>query len=640
MRYRKEIDGLRALAVVPVIFFHAGFSQFGGGYVGVDVFFVISGYLITSIIISEQDAGTFTLPAFYERRARRILPALLLVLLACLPFAWLWMVPSDMRRFSQSLFAISVFGSNFYFWLKSGYFDTSAHLAPLLHTWSLAVEEQFYLLFPVILLLASRFGKRWLASMLTIVAVASFSAAQWGSIRHPVPTFYLLPTRGWELLIGALVALYLSGWKPETKTPKPGRIVREAAGLAGLLSIAYATFTFNRTTPFPGIHALVPTIGTALIILFANAGTLVGKLLGTRPLVSLGLISYGTYLWHYPLFAFARLRNSDETTVGMYLLLILSSIGLACLSWKYVELPFRDRRRTGGKLFLSLALFFSAILAAFGLGGHFTAGFPQRLSPEQQELAAFVEYDRVPIYRDGRCFLMPAQSFRDFTSECSAVRQGAPIYLIWGDSFAAALSGGFRYFKPNVIQYTASSCAPIIGIDFSNRPRCREINEFILGEAGRTRPEIIILHALWYSYTALEVNEAGIANTISEIRRLSPDSRILIVGSLPMWSKALPEVLMQNEIRLNAELFARTPMLDDMETVDKRLRRMASANGVEFLSALESSCKGRTCQVVTRFKGVFQPTAWDIGHLTEGGSVLLVGKLLPQIEERPRQVAK
>ena len=209
MKYRAEIDGLRALAVLPVILFHAGFEWFSGGFVGVDVFFVISGYLITTIIISEMAEGKFSIVNFYERRARRILPALFFVMAACLPFAWLWLMPNDLKDFGQSLVAVSIFSSNFLFWLESGYFDTAAELKPLLHTWSLAVEEQYYILFPVFLMLTWRLGIKWILILLSIVFLVSLGVAQWGAYNMPSAAFFLFPTRGWELLIGVFAAFYL-----------------------------------------------------------------------------------------------------------------------------------------------------------------------------------------------------------------------------------------------------------------------------------------------------------------------------------------------------------------------------------------------------------------------------------------------
>lgn len=371
MDYRPEIDGLRALAVLPVILFHAGFQTFGGGFVGVDVFFVISGYLITSIIVAQKHAGTFTLINFYERRARRILPALFVVMFACMPFAWLWLLPQEMKSFSQSLVAVSVFASNVLFWRTSGYFAPAAELIPLLHTWSLAVEEQYYLFFPIFLLLTWRFGKRWILGVLGLVAIISLVAAQWSSVADRAAAFYLLPTRGWELLVGVFVAFYCSNSVKQNLN----RTASEVGGAIGVLLLVYAIFAFDRQTPFPSLYTLIPTIGTALIILFATQQTLVGKLLGTKSLVGVGLISYSAYLWHQPLFAFARLRIVDGPSKLLLSALAITAVMLAYLSWKYVEIPFRNKQRYSSKQIFAYGAVGSALFVTFGLVGHFTKGF-------------------------------------------------------------------------------------------------------------------------------------------------------------------------------------------------------------------------------------------------------------------------
>jgi peptidoglycan/LPS O-acetylase OafA/YrhL len=274
MQYRREIDGLRALAVLPVLLFHAGFQSFGGGYVGVDIFFVISGYLITSIIINELHSGTFSILKFYERRARRILPALFLVMLTCLPFAWWWMSPTGLHDFSKSVVAVSLFLSNILFWKETGYFATANELKPLLHTWSLAVEEQYYVLFPLFLMLAWRFGKRWIMGVLLLAALASLVLSEWALTRYASAPFYLLPTRGWELLIGALAAFHLFLKRDTDEKPTYLEFaVFQATSLLGLLLIIYAVFAYDKFTLFPGVNALLPTIGTVLIVLIANTQT-------------------------------------------------------------------------------------------------------------------------------------------------------------------------------------------------------------------------------------------------------------------------------------------------------------------------------------------------------------------------------
>ena len=344
MKYRAEIDGLRALAVLPVILFHAGFEWFSGGFVGVDVFFVISGYLITTIIISEMAEGKFSLINFYERRARRILPALFFVMAACLPFAWLWLTPSDLKDFGQSLVAVSTFSSNILFWWESGYFDTAAELKPLLHTWSLAVEEQYYILFPIFLMLTWQLGIKWVSILLSIVFAISLGVAVWATqyAAHPKiisGAFFLLPTRGWELLIGVFAAFYL-----KYHTHIKSHVVNQVLSALGFGMIIYSIFAFDKTTPFPSLYALIPTIGTCLLILCAVPKTLIHNLLSLKPVVGVGLISYSAYLWHQPLLAFARHRIFFEVSDILLSILCLASFLMAYLSWRYIEAPFRRKQ--------------------------------------------------------------------------------------------------------------------------------------------------------------------------------------------------------------------------------------------------------------------------------------------------------
>lgn len=386
MDYRREIDGLRALAVIPVMLYHAGFQSFKGGFVGVDVFFVISGYLITSLILAEKQAGTFTIMGFYERRARRILPALFLVMLISLPCAWMTLMPSDMKDFSKSVVAVSTFASNILFWRQSGYFDTAAELKPLLHTWSLAVEEQYYLLFPVFLLLAWKFGKRWIIGILFVVALISLALAQWGAFNKPDATFLLLPTRGWELLIGVFVAFYLFTKESGTTKTKPSTLVRllinQSVSVIGVLLIVYAVCVFDKSTPFPSVYALIPTIGTALVILCTTQQTVVGRFLGYKLFVGIGLISYSAYLWHHPIFSFARHLSIDQLSSYKLIALILASFLLAFLSWKFVETPFRDRKKIRGKNVFGFGVLGFTVFCCFGFFGIVDGGFQCRLDPD------------------------------------------------------------------------------------------------------------------------------------------------------------------------------------------------------------------------------------------------------------------
>ncbi len=378
MRYRKDIDGLRAVAVAPVILFHAGIPGFAGGYVGVDVFFVISGFLITSILLEDLQGDRFSIVRFYERRARRILPALVFVCLCCLPLAATIMVPQEIAEFSASLRAVALFFSNVHFWLNSGYFDTAAELRPLLHTWSLAVEEQFYILFPPFLWLVWKLGRHGAVAAVTVVVLGSLVLSQMMAPRFPLANFFLLPSRAWELGIGALCAFAVQGGRVRASPWAPW---------VGLAMIGAAVALFDETTPFPSVYALLPVLGTALVILYGGGSGGAVRLLSLRPVVGLGLISYSAYLWHQPLFAFARIGSVTPPGLGVMLGLSLLAVVLAALSWRFVEQPFRHggapllARRS--RLFGVSALGLAALLLA-GQAGVATGGWRDlwmRLSP-------------------------------------------------------------------------------------------------------------------------------------------------------------------------------------------------------------------------------------------------------------------
>ena len=334
MKYRPEIDGLRALAVVPVILFHAGFDIFSGGFIGVDIFFVISGYLITTILLEDIEEGRFSLVNFYERRARRIIPALFFVVIVCIPFAWMWMLPSQMKDFSQSLVAVSLFASNILFWQESEYFTAFEQEKPLLHTWSLAVEEQYYILFPIFLIFAWRFGKNKVFLMILMMAAISFLISEWGWRYKANANFFLAPTRAWELFAGSISAFLVKN-----------RGVRKNNVLAiiGLAAIIFSISAYDKTTPMPSLYALVPVLGVMLLILYANKDTFAAKLLSMKIFVGIGLISYSAYLWHQPIFVFARIKQISQPSPTLMLLFCLLSMLLAYLSWIYVEKPLEKR---------------------------------------------------------------------------------------------------------------------------------------------------------------------------------------------------------------------------------------------------------------------------------------------------------
>ncbi len=369
MNHRTEIDGLRAIAVLPVIFYHAGITFFSGGYVGVDIFFVISGYLITSLIFKETQEKSFSLLTFYERRARRLLPALFLVLFFSLLISWLILMPLDLDKFSRSLFSVSIFSSNILFWFEEGYFNTASEFKPLLHTWSLAVEEQFYIVFPLLMIVLAGIKKRKISLILSFLFVLSLLASEYFLSYDKGASFYLLPFRGWELLAGSLLALHLINNKIKNSN---------YLSFIGCIFIFYSIIFFDEETNFPGFNALFPVIGTSLIILFSGPKTFVNKILSSNFLVFIGLISYSSYLFHQPIFAFSRYLSYDDLNIIEILFLIFISLFLGFVSWKFVEKPFRNRRNLSRKSIFTLSILISIFFGSVGLLGYFKDGFPER----------------------------------------------------------------------------------------------------------------------------------------------------------------------------------------------------------------------------------------------------------------------
>ena len=496
MKYRAEIDGLRALAVVPVILFHAGFELFSGGFVGVDVFFVISGYLITTILIEDIENNRFSIVNFYERRARRILPALFFVMLVCIPFAWMWMLPSQMKDFSQSLVAVSLFASNILFWRESSYFDAAAEEKPLLHTWSLAVEEQYYLLFPIFLILAWRFGKNRVFWMIVVMAAISLLLSEWGWRNKATANFYLAPTRAWELFAGSIAAFIVQ---------KRGVQKNNLLAFTGLAAIIFSIFCYDETTPFPSVYALVPVLGVVLLVLYADKDTFTAKLLGTKGFVGIGLISYSAYLWHQPLFAFARIRLLDNPPTTLMAVLSITSVFLGYLSWKFVEVPFRKKNIYSKKAISILST--SGIFCTLMLGaiGHLQNGFEERFDYSLINLVGMET--RKPNTRE----LLGCQE-KDVTNLDSIFcivngRTEEPKLAVFGDSHADVIAMSLNHIGESFVLSSLGGCAPLINVDVArgnwDRDVCRNLTlrqlDFV---QSNSNIQEVLLVGRWSLYTS------------------------------------------------------------------------------------------------------------------------------------------
>lgn len=542
MQHRPELDGLRAFAVLPVILHHAGIPGFTGGFLGVDIFFVISGFLITSILIEDLEQRKLSILGFYERRARRILPALFLMMLVSVPFAYFWMTPYKFRDFAQSLLAATTFSSNILFWREDGYFAASAELKPMLHTWSLAVEEQFYLLFPLALTLVWRFGRRAVVGSMVAIALVSLVSAEWGWRHAPSANFYLGPTRVWELLAGSLLAMF-----PRSR---PSRL-NGAFTAAGLMMIATAMALYDPRTPTPSVYTLVPVMGAVMVIHFAHAGQLATRVLVFPVFVAIGLISYSAYLWHQPIFAFARLRTLTEPSLGLMAFLCVVSLLVAWASWAWVERPFR--RAANPVLSRRSSVFFAAFMVgagfvAFGLLGHFSGG----LAAFRSDNAEIAGLDR----RVATNFGLSLDCESRFSDSPNCRTSTEPEVLVWGDSYAMHIVPGLLAAEPDarLQQHTLSGCTPIIGyaqvggektIDWAYR--CIEFNAqvfdwlrrndsvsvVILSSPFTIVPEGTIVDARGRVVTddALEFLATQLLDTVQTIRDMG--RRVVIVSPTP-----------------------------------------------------------------------------------------------------------
>lgn len=630
MKYRKEIDGLRALAVIPVILYHAGFTLFSGGYVGVDVFFVISGYLITTIIHDEILSGHFSIAHFYERRARRILPALFFICLVSIPFAWIWMLPAAFKDFGHSLIAVSLFSSNILFSGENDYFTTAAELKPLLHTWSLAVEEQFYLFFPLLLLLFRRLRTTALFAVLALISIASLMLADYASVRYPTANFYLLITRAWELGIGAMLAIGLPFMR------QPRHLTAQSLSILGLIVIGCSIFYYDETLPFPGLWGLLPTLGTVLIIAYARPGTLAAGVLSLKPVVAIGLISYSAYLWHQPLFAFARISRVDNTQV--LLLLSGASMLLASFSWRYIEAPFRNHNCFTRRQIFRLAISVSSLLIVSGIVISYFNGFDFRYNDAQKQVLAYLDFEPEVAYREGQCFLRSTQTVESFSPKCFSSASNQNSIAIWGDSHAAALSYGLRTRHPALTQLTASACSPLAEYQQKRRPNCEEINAFALQVFAKQQPGVILLHASWrdtYGKPAQSL-ESLLADTLSRIRTASPTSRIILLGDSPRWQPSLPELLVSTHIDLKDQAYIEPDRYTEISKMDDRIKTIARRENVGFISILGLLCKQGQCLSSVKTTGGYAPLVWDDGHLTPAASTMLGDKLLEIISAERR----
>jgi peptidoglycan/LPS O-acetylase OafA/YrhL len=616
-RYRSDIDGLRAIAVMLVVNFHGFPDVLRGGFIGVDIFFVISGFLITGIIARELDGRRFSLITFYNRRIRRIFPALIVLLATVMVPGWLWMLPAPYAQLSRDVAASAAFSANIALLVSSGYFDIEAAKKPLLHLWSLGIEEQFYLAWPLILMLAVRL--RWnLISVAAAIAIASFllNVALIGS--DPVATFYLPFTRAWELLAGGLLACV---WSRIDQSEWASNW-RAALGL-GLIAIALATLNVHRA--FPGWWALLPVAGSALL-LSAPASWINARLLSWPPMVWIGLISYPLYLWHWPLLVMPAIIKFGPLTDIERELILLGCTFLAWGTYWFIERPFRFGQPIPFKA-ASLAGAM-AVVAIAGVVAYQARGFDLRLPAEIRAMADVPE--QTAQWRVHQCLLDLGHETA-FAEDC-VDRNRRPLLLVWGDSTAGALMPGLRKAQEargfGVAQLTASSCVPMINIEIATSPGCRANNDRVLALAAKLKPDIVLLHGTW------EKGFAHAAETVAILKR-ETGARVVVLGPVPFWKRGLPNEVLRHWLLHHSLIPARSQEADADRDVDDRLQAAVVPAGAEFVSARDAFCDAEGC-LARLGDHASDITASDQGHLTEKASEFLIATIIDKVLATPK----
>lgn len=638
-KYRPDIDGLRAIAVLSVVAFHAFPKWVKGGFIGVDVFFVISGYLISTLIFENLEKGTFSFAEFYARRIKRIFPALLLVLIACYTFGWYTLLAAEYSQLGKHIAAGAGFVSNIVLWNEAGYFDNASETKPLLHLWSLGIEEQFYIVWPVLIWAAWK-RKFNTLTIIILIALVSFYLNVRGIGRDTVATFFSPHTRFWELLCGSVLAwttIYKIGTPgPRNDAPvdlRASAVYREKSergthtlptilSFLGLFLLAFGLWRIDKSLAFPGTWAMVPVLSAVLIITAGPRAWVNRKVLSNPIAVWFGLISFPLYLWHWPLLSFARITESDMLNSTTRIAAILISVVLAWITYSLVEKPIRQSKHR-----LAKAADLLLLMLVVGYGGYYIyrqEGLGSRFPQIVQELIQY-KYDYTYSYRLGSCFLRPDQDYKEFEKcESGTLRKGKTI-LLWGDSHAAHLYPGYKSLygsKFNILQRTASACRPFIGVKVANRTHCKEINNNVIAFVQKEMPDRVVLAANWKSTDLSKFDE-----TVAQLKKVGIKN-IDLIGPVPKWRDGLPKQLYRYYMshipraipyRMSFGLDRRFLALDDV------LEQKARTLKINYFSPKNIFCDINGC--ITRLGETGETlTAWDSGHLTTMGSEFLVSK--------------
>ncbi len=599
--YRADIDGLRAVSILLVVGYHAQPWLVPGGFIGVDIFFVISGFLITRIILTQARAGTFSSLQFYARRIRRIFPALIVVLAVTYLIGWFVLLPDGFALLGSSTAAGVAFVSNLFQLRQTGYFAPDAAENPLLHLWSLGIEEQFYIFWPplLVLMFGSKHRRFWMAA----IAVASFGVSLVIFLGYKEWSFYSPISRAWELLAGGILANHLID-RPENETRRFPHADNLKAAI-GIAAIVGAAIALNKDSLFPGAYALLPVLGAVLIIVAPNSA-LNRILLSSRPMVLIGLISYPLYLWHWPLLSYlAIMRNGVPNVVEIWAAVIVAVI-LSWLTFRFVEIPLRRNPRAVPRLSFALLT-----VGVVGLATAAGAGFGFRFPAEIRDIAMLSPQNNAG-FRD-KCFLEAKGARHD----ANCIEQGdKPLLFLWGDSTAAALYPGLKKAQETIpfrlARFAAPGCAPILA-----DVKCAAVNDLVFGFVKSSHPEIVLLHAMWDRTHDLD----KLGQTIRQLKALNIP-RIVILGPVPLWKRTLPHSLV-NTYRFRHVIADRIASGVTGAGSDEQMRAFSQAAGVEYISAWRALCDGEGC--LTRVGPTANDVvATDIVHLSDAGSRFLV----------------
>ena len=633
IQYRKDIDGLRAIAVLGVILFHAGFKFISGGFLGVDIFFVISGFLITSILQKEIYSNSFSFTNFYERRVRRIFPALLAVLFITTILFSYFLNPIDLKNFYKSLLASNLFIPNILFWLESGYFDTASELKPLLHTWSLGVEEQFYLIFPILLVVISTINKKFVAPVFIFFISLSFVIAIIHQANDKNAVFFLPQYRAWQLLLGSLMATLV-------KSPliiKADQNIKKILSIFGLLLILFSYLFVNENDSIGGVSSLYPTLGASLIILFAKEN-LVGKILSLRPLVFIGLISYSAYLLHQPIFVFIRYQNVemgyDLFTLAIFALIFL----LSFLIWTWVEKPFRNKERNLMSQRGIFILFFILTITTvvFSIIGIKKEGFASIKFNDHQKLLAKTAIGnphRNECHTSGKNYLKPKDA-------CSYGESDKKI-AVFGDSHAVDLSYALGEIYPFQVKHLSfSGCPPMLNRKkIDNNKDCynwtKEGLEFLKTD---TETKIVVIayriHAALFGVDHLRPYPYLPDEISKEERSLRWQSLINILEFLHQNNKKIILILPPPELPYDINQIISSNQNEDRlvgvsrQWWDKRSSFVASRLNeipeyVSVVNPLKDFCDEENCYAVKNKVALY----WDDNHPSIEGANILAKKV-------------